>query len=282
MNVNEEMLRFAMDNAKALCEEHGVNFLFVSTGGSRAYGYNEKDSDQDVTFVFYRNPLDYFTISELPTTIKHPTLDVKGYDISKYLGIMSKSGWNVIEMLHTIPGTSGNQHENIIQDLRRLASTCFCPEKTAYAMAGGASAAFERFEKATDTRERVKQILTAARLIFSAIQSLERRHFPFYKFRHLLQDMEECLPKVCPEILNPCCFTSVFYTLMCARRDGAYDYVDRVMPLSEMEIVMSILKDLQSYIFSHAASYECDLKKNRELCDKFLQDFIKKEYSKTL
>jgi predicted nucleotidyltransferase len=282
MNVNEEMLRFAMDNAKALCEEHGVNFLFVSTGGSRAYGYNEKDSDQDVTFVFYRNPLDYFTISELPTTIKHPTLDVKGYDISKYLGIMAKSGWNVMEMLYTIPGTSGNQHENIIQDLRLLASKCFCPEKAAHAMAGGATTCFERFDKAQDTRERVKQLLSAARLIFSAINALDRRLYPSVRFRCLLQEMEESLPNFYPTIVNPCCFTSVFYILMSARRDGAYEYVERVMPLSEMEIIISILKDLQTEIFRVSAKYDCNLKESRELCDKFLQNFIKKEYIKTL
>lgn len=282
MKINEQYLTFAMDSAKALCEEHGVNFLFVSTCGSRAYGYEEKDSDQDVTFVFYRNPIEYFTINELPTTIKHPTLDIKGYDIAKYLGIMAKSGWNVMEMLYAIPGTSGNEHANIINDLRHLASKCFCPEKMAYAMAGGATTCFERFNKAQDTRERVKHLLSAARLIFSAIHALDQRSYPSVRFRCLLQEMEESLPNFYPAIINPCCFTSVFYTLMSARRDGAYEYVERVMPLTEMEIIISILKDLQSEIFTVSTKYDCNLKESKELCDKFLQDFIKKEYSKTL
>lgn len=282
MNINEEELKFAIDNAKALCEEHGVNFLFVSTCGSRAYGYNEKDSDQDVTFVFYRKPLEYFTINELPNTIKHPTLDIKGYDIAKYLGIMSKSGWNVIEMLHTIPGTSGNEHTTIIEDLRRLASKCFCPEKTANVMANCADASFKRFYAAQDTREQVKQLLAAARFVFSSVQALTERQFPYVKFRHLLQAMEEDLTKVCPHILSPCCFTSVFYTLMAARRDGSYEYIERIMPFTEMEIIISVLKDLQAYVLNNTASYNCDLRESRALCDKFLQDFIRKEYIKRL
>ena len=63
---------------------------------------------------------------------------------------------------------------------------------------------------------------------------------------------------------------------MCARRDGDYDYIERMIPLSEMEIVISVLKDLQLYALEHSVEYKCNMKKNRELCDKFLQDFIKK------
>lgn len=271
-----------MDNAKTLCEEHGVKLLFVSTCGSKAYGYNEKDSDQDITFVYYRNPIEYFTISDLPTNIKHPTLDIKGYDITKYLGIMAKSGWNVYEMLYTVAGTSGNEHMTIINDLRELAAECFCPEKMAHAMASTAFQCFEKFEKAILTRDRVKQLLSAARFIFSSLLILDKRIFPPTNFKALLESMEKTLINVNPDIVCPCCFTSVFYTLMCARRDGDYNYIERMIPLSEMEIVISVLKDLQLYALEHSVEYECNMKKNRELCDKFLQEFIKKEYSKTL
>ena len=47
---------------KNTCLTHGVKPLFAFKTGSKAYGTDNKKSDTDITFIFYRNPDVYLSL----------------------------------------------------------------------------------------------------------------------------------------------------------------------------------------------------------------------------
>jgi len=81
---------------------HGVNILYAVESGSRAWGFESKDSDYDVRFI-YRHPLKwYISIDDKSDVIEYPMqnqLDVRGWDIRKALTLYKKSNPPLYEWL---------------------------------------------------------------------------------------------------------------------------------------------------------------------------------------
>lgn len=80
--------------------KHSVHIQYAIESGSRAWGFESRDSDYDIRFVYTRRLSEYLTV--LPrrdvienSDIKHPDpealLDFAGWDIRKFLGLVSKS-----------------------------------------------------------------------------------------------------------------------------------------------------------------------------------------------
>jgi len=101
---------------KQLCQdiekEKNIKILFAIENGSRAWRMHSKDSDYDVRFVFVRPIKDYIQINKpkevinlafdedgVPCSVEGSLIDMSGFDIFKYVKMLSSSNPTSIEWL---------------------------------------------------------------------------------------------------------------------------------------------------------------------------------------
>lgn len=99
---------------KGLEKEHKIKILFAVENGSRAWRMSSKDSDYDVRFVFVRPIQEYLQINK-PTEViqiafdkngdivpvEGSLIDVSGFDVFKFVKMLSDSNPTTIEWLIT-------------------------------------------------------------------------------------------------------------------------------------------------------------------------------------
>ena len=89
--------------------------------GSRAWGFESKDSDYDVRFVYIR-PLEwYMSISKRKDTLEvmiNEELDFAGWDLNKALELLAKSNPPLGEWLNS--GIVYTEKDNIISEFEKL------------------------------------------------------------------------------------------------------------------------------------------------------------------
>ena len=69
-------------------ETEDISIVQASMIGSRGWGYEDKESDIDIRFIFVRDPRDYISILQHEDSIAYPIEDKKdivGYDLGKFL-----------------------------------------------------------------------------------------------------------------------------------------------------------------------------------------------------
>jgi predicted nucleotidyltransferase len=93
-------------------EEKGIRILFAVENGSRAWRMDSKDSDYDVRFVFVRPLREYIQINRpgevieaafdkdlRPCAVEGSVVDLSGFDVFKYVKMLSSSNPTTIEWL---------------------------------------------------------------------------------------------------------------------------------------------------------------------------------------
>ena len=170
-----------LSEVQELCREKGVELLYIFFTGSRAYGYNKEDSDYDTLFVYKRPLADYLRVHPLPDEIKVEGKDVKGWDVRKFCGVLSKSGWNAYEALHVRECYALNGHDKSFIHLRWLArhGDFYEPMKVAKTMVGCSARDLAKYEQA-EGNKKLKYFLSYARMVMSAMYCVtHRRVFHF-------------------------------------------------------------------------------------------------------
>lgn len=175
-----------ISEVQELCREKSVELLYIFFTGSRAYGYNKEDSDYDTLFVFKRPIADYLRVHPLPDEIKVEGKDIKGWDIRKFCGILSKSGWNAHEALHVRESYYLNGHDKSFVQLRWLArhGDFYEPMKVAKTMVGCSARDLAKYEKA-EGNKKLKYFLSYARMVMSAMYCVTHTTYPPVDFRTL-------------------------------------------------------------------------------------------------
>lgn len=109
-------------------EKEQVRILYAVESGSRGWGFESKDSDYDVRFI-YAHPLDwYLSIEEKSDVIDYSisdSLDISGWDIKKALKLFKNSNpplyeWLVSPIIYMEEG-------DFVQRLRDLMSRFYSP-----------------------------------------------------------------------------------------------------------------------------------------------------------
>lgn len=73
-----------------IVSENDITIIYACESGSRAWGFDNVESDWDVRFIYKRNnPQDYLTLSEFPEVIElmDDKFDIVGWDIKKALNL---------------------------------------------------------------------------------------------------------------------------------------------------------------------------------------------------
>lgn len=167
--------------------EKGIRIIFASICGSRAYELNTENSDFDTHFV-YVYPKDRYLDLEAPQDFIDLGDDITGYKLRKFCGMMSKSAWNVYEMLHSPYIVIGSENAEY---LRNTAWACFNKAKTVNSLIGCTRSECKRIlnlrETAvatykiedqyhsvrTESYDIVKALISKARLLLTAYRLLK-------------------------------------------------------------------------------------------------------------
>lgn len=279
------------DKVKELCELHNVKPLYIALTGSRAYGYPKSGSDQDATFIFYRDPINYFSVSEIKDEIRHPELDIKGWDLRKFLNILSKSGWNACEMLMAPSCSFGNAAPSLIKkelknymqenaDKNKLISTLLCCAEryhnNAWHVLKNAKKPFEELDK-TSQDNFIKNLLGETRLILSAAYIHIHGFFPEVNLNALIEDTLNEMMVENYDIKNYNFLASSIRQLAAARIDDCENMISS-------DIIQMVFEGI-SEIGNKIATYHIDdktrqaiIEKNQHAFDKILKDFINSQF----
>lgn len=102
--MDEKTKKRITEELEVIEKKENIKILFAVESGSRAWGFESKDSDFDVRFIYIR-PLDwYVSISKKRDTLEFmidETLDIAGWDLNKALELLGKSNPALGEWLNS-------------------------------------------------------------------------------------------------------------------------------------------------------------------------------------
>jgi predicted nucleotidyltransferase len=167
-------------------QTHGVKIIYACESGSRAWGFESKDSDYDVRFI-YAHPNDwYLSIAEKKDVIEIPVdeeLDISGWDIRKSLRLLRKSNSPLLEWL-----SSPIVYKNVgaaVCPFYALSKRAFLPEPSCHHYLSMARSSIAKFQNEQDVK--IKSYLYAARTILCCKWIIERMNQPPMLIQDLLK-----------------------------------------------------------------------------------------------
>ena len=87
---------------KEIEKGHSVKILLAVESGSRAWGFESKDSDYDIRFIYAHEKDFYLSIDKKRDVIEYPIvdlIDINGWDLKKALQLFYKSNPTLAEWL---------------------------------------------------------------------------------------------------------------------------------------------------------------------------------------
>ncbi|MGD2250714.1 MAG: nucleotidyltransferase domain-containing protein [Candidatus Methanofastidiosia archaeon] len=189
--------------------EKGITILFAVENGSRAWGFSSKDSDYDVRFVFVRPLKEYLQIKNPPNVInfsldkhgqpcdaKNALIDITGFDIFKYVKLLSKSNPTCIEWLISDIVYYGKQNK-VFTDfaLKNFSKIALYHHYK--------SMCRNNYEKFILSKKHItyKKYLYALRGLINAKWVVYNQSIPPFIFEDVLKEMKEILPEYITDIV---------------------------------------------------------------------------------
>ncbi|WP_113672077.1 nucleotidyltransferase domain-containing protein [Vallitalea guaymasensis] len=122
-----------LQKLKEIEQEHEVKILYAVESGSRGRGFESKDSDYDVRFIYIHKLEWYMSIKEKRDVIELPIndlLDINGWDLRKTLMLFKKSNPTLLEWLSS-PIIYG-ERTNLVNELKKLLKDYFSSKSCIY------------------------------------------------------------------------------------------------------------------------------------------------------
>jgi predicted nucleotidyltransferase len=97
----KEKVKQELDNIE---KEYNVTIFYACESGSRAWGFESKDSDYDVRFLYFHGIDWYLSVDDHRDVIEKPVddlLDINGWDLKKALRLLRKSNPPLLEWLQS-------------------------------------------------------------------------------------------------------------------------------------------------------------------------------------
>lgn len=187
-----------LEKLKEAEEKEQVEILYAVESGSRGWGFESKDSDYDVRFI-YVHPQDwYLSIENKRDIIEYPvsnSLDISGWDIKKALKLFKASNPPLYEWLNS--PIVYLERSNFVQKLRDLMPQFYSPVSCLHhylSMAKGNYKAYLMKEKV-----RIKKYFYVLRPVFACIWIEKYKTMPPMEFEKLF-GAQELDPKLINEI----------------------------------------------------------------------------------
>ena len=202
------------ERIKKLCKkiekENKIRILFAVENGSRAWGTESKDSDYDIRFVFVRPLEEYIQINKLSEVMEtafdrngkpHPVqgsfIDFSGFDIFKFVRMLSCSNPTVIEWLVTDIVYYGKQNPAF----KKFAANNFNPISLYHHYKSMCRNNYLKYLKSGD-QITYKRYLYAMRGLINAEWVAHKKLVPPIRFVETLKQSKKLVPENIIEKLN--------------------------------------------------------------------------------
>ena len=139
LEINPHSLEFETEHyaiprhLRHIAEENDAKILLAVESGSRAWGFESKNSDWDVRFIYVHKPEWYFKIEEQRDVIELVTgdnVDLAGWELRKALSQLKRSNPSILEWLNS-PKVY-YLDEEFGKRINEVAKDCFNPVKSMY------------------------------------------------------------------------------------------------------------------------------------------------------
>lgn len=120
---------------KILEKDHNIKILLAVESGSRAWGFESKDSDWDIRFIYVHQPEWYFKIADQRDTFEYiynDRLDIVGWELKKALTLLQKSNPSILEWFNSPLPVIYLYDKNFKKRISEVAGNYFNPIKLMY------------------------------------------------------------------------------------------------------------------------------------------------------
>jgi len=180
----EQIRNIIVAKLRDIEEKEGVKILYAVESGSRGWGFDSRDSDYDVRFIYVR-PMDwYLSIEDRRDVIEYPVsdqLDISGWDIKKALKLFENSNPPLYEWL-TSPIIYLEQ-EGFAQKLRVLMFKFYSPVAAIHHYLHMAQGNYRAY--LTKRKIKIKKYFYVLRPILACMWIKEEKSMPPMEFEKL-------------------------------------------------------------------------------------------------
>lgn len=174
-----EVISSQLDEVERACN---VKVLYAIESGSRSWGFASPDSDYDVRFVYARTVDDYLALNPASDVINwrlDETLDIVGWDLSKFLLLLRKSNPSAHEWIVSPIVYREDPRFAVVRD---IAPDAFNPKACLHHYLGMAKSNVDHLQA---EQVKLKKYLYVLRCLFSVEWILQRGSFPPQLFAEL-------------------------------------------------------------------------------------------------
>lgn len=132
LGYDEQIVRINT-HLKEVERDFNVKVLLAVESGSRAWGFESRNSDWDVRFIYVHKPQWYFSVQEKRDVIEHmypDDVDLAGWELRKALGLLQKNNPSLLEWLASPKVYYAD--EEFVQRIKYFAATHFNPIRSMY------------------------------------------------------------------------------------------------------------------------------------------------------
>ena len=122
-----------IQHLKEVEHDYNVKVLLAVESGSRAWGFESRNSDWDVRFIYVHKPEWYFSVQEKRDVIEHvypDDVDLAGWELRKALGLLQKNNPSLLEWLASPKVYYAD--EEFVRRIKEFANSHFNPIRSMY------------------------------------------------------------------------------------------------------------------------------------------------------
>lgn len=171
----------------AKIESTGIKVLYACESGSRAWGFESKDSDYDVRFIYALPREKYLTVYDCKDTMDFPIddlLDLNGWDIKKTLRLFSGNNMTAFEWINS--PIVYHDKTGFAKAVREIQQDFFNPHKAIGHYLGTARSTWNKY--LTEPSFNIKKLFYALRPIMACRWILNYKTVPPVRFDEMLID----------------------------------------------------------------------------------------------
>lgn len=253
--VGEYMIDTIQEKLNELEKKENIIILHAIESGSRGWGFESKDSDFDVRFI-YVHPIEwYLSVFEGSDIIEIPidqVLDINGWDLKKALKLMYKSNAPLLEWLSS--PIIYKQNQEFIKELRNVSEKYFSPIAVTYHYINLAKKSFDGLEGMINIK--IKKLFYVIRPILACMWIENFNTIPPMNLQAMIKEVE--IDNKIKEIIEK---------LVIVKASSIES--DTINPPKEL---MEFLRDKLEYYYN----YVKDIKNEKERASNFLNEFFHK------
>lgn len=234
-----------------------IKILYAAESGSRGWGFESKDSDYDIRFVYVHFLDWYLTIENQRDVIEYPVsklLDISGWDIKKALKLFKSSNPPLYEWLNS--PIVYLERDNFAQKLRRLMPKFYSPMSCLHHYLSMAKGNYKSY--LGDQKVKLKKYFYVLRPIFACMWISKNKTMPPMGFEKLFraQKLDQKLTNEVQKLLD-------------RKKSGKeLDIEDRI------EVINNFLEEMISYFDNYVKTLKINKVKRDDLLNRLYRETL--------